>query len=129
MRIGRTFKFDAAHFLPGHPKCGAVHGHTWKVDVVIEGYTQTVTGMVLDFHILKEIVAPIIKEHDHTALNDLYPLPTVENLAKSVCRQIAKDLVGRENVFGVRATIQEGDGGWAECILRRDPERGFTERV
>ena len=37
MRLGITEYIDCAHFLPGHPKCGQVHGHTYKVEVVIEG--------------------------------------------------------------------------------------------
>lgn len=28
--------FDAAHFIPGHPKCGRLHGHTYAVRILIE---------------------------------------------------------------------------------------------
>jgi len=28
MRLGITEYIDCAHFLPGHPKCGQIHGHT-----------------------------------------------------------------------------------------------------
>ena len=37
MRLGITEYIDCAHFLPGHPKCGQVHGHTYRVDVTSEG--------------------------------------------------------------------------------------------
>ena len=37
MKLGITEFIDCAHFLPGHPKCGQVHGHTYKVEVIIEG--------------------------------------------------------------------------------------------
>jgi 6-pyruvoyl-tetrahydropterin synthase len=29
MRPGITEYIDCAHFLPGHPKCGQIHGHTY----------------------------------------------------------------------------------------------------
>lgn len=28
---------DAAHFIPGHPKCGRLHGHTYGIVIEIEG--------------------------------------------------------------------------------------------
>ena len=37
MRLGITEFIDCAHHLPGHAKCGQLHGHTYKVEVVIEG--------------------------------------------------------------------------------------------
>src|SRR2546425_417823 len=35
MRLGITEYIDAAHHLPGHEKCGRLHGHTYQVDVTI----------------------------------------------------------------------------------------------
>jgi len=26
-----SIEFDAAHYIPGHPKCGCIHGHTFFV--------------------------------------------------------------------------------------------------
>ncbi|MBI4415972.1 MAG: 6-carboxytetrahydropterin synthase, partial [Euryarchaeota archaeon] len=46
MRLGITEYIDCAHHLPGHPKCGQLHGHTYQVDVSIEGDHQG--GMLLD---------------------------------------------------------------------------------
>ncbi len=36
MRLGISEYIDCAHFLPGHPKCGQLHGHTYRVDVTID---------------------------------------------------------------------------------------------
>jgi hypothetical protein len=30
MKLGITEFIDCAHFLPGHPKCGQLHGHTYS---------------------------------------------------------------------------------------------------
>jgi len=37
MKVGCIGYFDSMHLLPGHPKCGVPHGHTWKVEVIAEG--------------------------------------------------------------------------------------------
>jgi len=52
MRLGITEFIDCAHHLPGHPKWGPLHGHTYKVEVIIEGQ-QRPGGMILDFTELK----------------------------------------------------------------------------
>jgi len=37
MKLGVTEYIDCAHHLPGHERCGSLHGHTYQVDVFIEG--------------------------------------------------------------------------------------------
>ena len=37
MKVGCIGFFDSMHLLPGHPKCGVPHGHTWKVEVIALG--------------------------------------------------------------------------------------------
>jgi len=65
--ISKDFEFSAAHQIPGHPKCGRMHGHNYKVTVVI--WTDELTeGMVIDYALLKELVKPIIDEMDHKYL-------------------------------------------------------------
>ncbi|HLE81832.1 MAG TPA: 6-carboxytetrahydropterin synthase, partial [Dehalococcoidia bacterium] len=33
--ITKTYWFSAAHMLVGHPKCGRMHGHNYRVDVTV----------------------------------------------------------------------------------------------
>ena len=47
MKVCVIDHFDSMHLLPGHPKCGVPHGHTYKLEVVAEG--PVVNGMVIDF--------------------------------------------------------------------------------
>ena len=80
-RVSKKFSFDAAHFLPGYDgKCSNMHGHTWAVEITVEGLVG-VNGIVLDFIVLKQIVEPWIEVLDHRLLNDVLPMPTAENLA------------------------------------------------
>ena len=58
--------FDAAHYTKGvSDKCLNIHGHTFRVDVEVEGEVTPDTGMVIDFDIVKKAVSEVIKEFDH----------------------------------------------------------------
>ena len=86
MRIYKEFKFDAAHRLPmveaGH-KCGNLHGHTFVLEVHLEGEVDPAKGWILDFNVLGSAVDPIIEQLDHAVLNEIEGLenPTSENLS------------------------------------------------
>jgi len=93
MMIVKQFKFEAAHFLPEYNgKCKNIHGHSYLLEIGVEGYINNKTGMVMDFSRLKEIVSrEIIDILDHTFLNTLqgntlqvinfpWVMPTAENI-------------------------------------------------
>ena len=75
-KLGLTKDFNAAHFLPGHPKCGVLHGHTWKVEVQIES-TDLVDNMIVDFANIKDEINRL----DHKNLNEMFDYPTAEVIA------------------------------------------------
>lgn len=72
--IAKQFQFDAAHCIPHHQgKCSRPHGHTYRVEVAVEGDVQVdgpEAGMVVDFGKLSEIwkrsLEPLL---DHQDLN------------------------------------------------------------
>ncbi len=74
MRLGVIDYIDSAHYLPGHGKCGRVHGHTYKIEVVVEGEVRE-NGMVIDFYDLKKGIKETLQEYDHTLLNDILDFP------------------------------------------------------
>ena len=54
--VGKQATFSAAHYLPNHPKCGCIHGHTYYVrDLVV------VTTKFVDLGDIKKT----INELDH----------------------------------------------------------------
>ena len=63
--ISREYHFAAAHRLEGHPKCGRLHGHNYKVTVSITASPDPVTGMLLDYGKLDELIKPVIDWYDH----------------------------------------------------------------
>lgn len=108
MKVGVIESFDSMHRLPGHPRCGVPHGHTYRVEVVVEGEIKN--GMVVDFGELKEGLREILKLYDHTDLNALLPFPSCENLALDIHHRLKPRYPDQR--LGVR--IWEGEGKWAE---------------
>jgi 6-pyruvoyltetrahydropterin/6-carboxytetrahydropterin synthase len=108
-RIGRTYRFESAHHLPlvpdGH-KCKNMHGHNYRVDIVMRGILDS-RGFVKDFAEIDDEVIPLIKKIDHRVLNDIEGLenPTAEIIAAWFFHRIA----GCESV-----RVYETDDCWAE---------------
>ena len=106
MRLGITEFIDCAHSLPGHAKCGQLHGHTYKVEIVIEGPNQG--GMIVDFNELKAQAREVLHRYDHRNWNDFLEFPSVENICELLSTQL------RESVrFPFVVRVWEGHGKWA----------------
>jgi len=79
----------AAHFLRGYEgKCKNLHGHTWRIEIVLIHDVLDDLGMIADFGILKTKLNTFLSEMDHSLLND-HPSfkeknPTTENIAKYI---------------------------------------------
>ncbi|MDT9722283.1 6-carboxytetrahydropterin synthase QueD [Paenibacillus sp. ClWae2A] len=94
INVCKIFQFDAAHQLIGHNgKCANVHGHTYKLEVVIRGTTYgsedvSNEGFVMDFSDLKKIVNEvIIDKFDHAflAAGNEPVLQTLKSTGSKVC--------------------------------------------
>ena len=112
MRLCREFYFDAAHYIPNYKgKCEKLHGHTYRLEIVIEGGVKK-DGMVVDFAKVKEIVgASVIEKLDHQALNELFENPTAEH----IINWIAEQLKGKLPLYSIK--LWEGHGKWVEKII------------
>lgn len=79
--------FSAAHNLREYKgQCENLHGHNWKVQVILRAEKLDPLGMVLDFRDVKRILGEILNKYDHVYLNDIPEFkilnPTTENLSK-----------------------------------------------
>jgi 6-pyruvoyltetrahydropterin/6-carboxytetrahydropterin synthase len=97
VQIRKSFTFEAAHVLPHHPgKCARLHGHSYRLDVALEGSLQAsgpATGMVEDFEVVSRVVkAAVINELDHRSLNELLDNPTAENILVWIWSRLAQEL-------------------------------------
>ena len=81
--------FDAAHSLRGYDgECQRLHGHTWDVEVSVEGTELDAIGILYDFKQLKVDLRSVLDDYDHQHLNEVAPFDamnaTAENLARVV---------------------------------------------
>ena len=89
VRLVHEFRFEAAHRLPKVPaahKCARLHGHSFKVEVAIEGPVNPETGWFIDYSELWNAWMPLHEALDHRYLNEVEGLdnPTSEHLARWV---------------------------------------------
>lgn len=110
--------FASAHSLRGYPgDCAKLHGHNWKIEVEVRGHKLNDIGMVIDFKEIKRHAKEVVKELDHTFLND-HPHfketnPTAENIAQylfqTIQGRIQTDLVTMHQI-----TVWEND---RNCVI------------
>ncbi|MFO0726014.1 MAG: 6-carboxytetrahydropterin synthase QueD [Myxococcota bacterium] len=97
--IVKEVRFEAAHRLPHVPpghKCARLHGHSFRVEIRVEGEVDPKTGWVMDFAALKAAFDPLHLVLDHNYLNEVEGLenPTSEVLAKWIWDRICPVLPG-----------------------------------
>jgi len=113
--ISVSLTFAAAHQLPDHEgKCARLHGHTYGLEVTVEGTPQTsgpAAGMVMDFADLRARVSRLIVDRlDHQLLNELFEqAPTTEAVAAWAFERLRED-----GLPVVRVRLAEGPSSYVE---------------
>lgn len=100
--------FAAAHNLRGYQgSCERLHGHNWKVDVVLRAGKLDQLGMVIDFRDIKSAANGLLDSLDHRYLNELDPFheanPTTENVAKWIFDELGKIIPAHIKIHKVTA--------------------------
>src|SRR5205085_11089052 len=103
-----AFDFEAAHRLPNVPldhRCYQMHGHSYGVELELEGPIDPATGFVVDFFDIENAFAPLLVILDHHCLNEIEGLdnPTAENIAIWIWEQV-KPVLPQLSVVTVRET-------------------------
>ncbi len=118
MQVYKEFSFEAAHALPpgltGNA-ASAIHGHSFRVRITIEGEPGPESGVVVSFQDLAEAMESVRLELDHRFLNeDVADLgaPTLENLATWIWGRLDGRITGLSEVHIWRPACHEG------CIYR-----------
>ncbi len=89
--------FAAAHNLREfRGKCENLHGHNWKIEVVLRGRSLQSNGILVDFGEMKAEIREALEEMDHKYLNDL-PFfstnnPSSENIARFLYENLSAKL-------------------------------------
>lgn len=97
MELRKTFQFEAAHLLPLLPKshkCRRLHGHSFKVEIVVAGECDEKLGWLMDYADISAAFHPVWKKLDHYYLNEISGLenPTSENVAAWIWTQLKPKL-------------------------------------
>ncbi|MGH8904200.1 MAG: 6-carboxytetrahydropterin synthase QueD [Egibacteraceae bacterium] len=120
-RIGKSFTFDAAHYLPGlreGHKCARLHGHTYTVTVVLERHELMEPGFVTDFGDLAPLERYLDERLDHQYLNEVLDVaPTSELLAQHVAEWFLEHLQARVAGRLVSVRVSETPASWAEYAV------------
>ncbi len=103
--------FAAAHTLRNYNgACNRLHGHNWKVEIVVKASQLDAAGMGVDFKIIKQATKAIADRLDHYYLNDIPPFdkinPTAENLAKYFYDELSL-VLNNKTISIVSATLWE----------------------
>ncbi|MBE2286600.1 MAG: 6-carboxytetrahydropterin synthase QueD [Prosthecobacter sp.] len=98
-RVIKDFRFEAAQTLPNLPcdhKCTKMHGHSFKLEIAIEGEVNPAIGWVYDHAEISKAMKPIIDLIDHSYLNEIEGLenPTIENMCAWLWKKLAPQLPG-----------------------------------
>src|SRR5256886_16939012 len=92
-RLTKDFTFEAAQTLPNAPeghKCRGLHGHSFKVEVSVEGDVDPKPGWVYDDAKISDAMKPLLKMLDHAYLNDIEGLenPIIGQMAELVWKEL-----------------------------------------
>ena len=114
MKITQAFHFEAAHRLPHVAethRCHRLHGHSYRVELRLEGAVDPATGFVADFFDIEDAFAPLREALDHHYLNEIEGLenPTAELIAVWIFDRIKPAL---PQLAGVK--VFETPDCWAE---------------
>lgn len=115
--VGIRDEFAAAHAIRDYNgPCERLHGHNYRVEVVVAGGETDTRGIVVDFRDLKAMVRAVLSELDHRLLNDLPAFerasPTSEILACYIYGQLSEAVKVRGLQLR-RVTVWETDRAWA----------------
>ena len=100
VELTKAYTFEAAHRLPHVPpdhKCFRMHGHSFRVEIVVAGEIDERMGWLIDYADITSVVQPLIdRELDHRCLNEVPGLenPTSEMLCVWLWRRISPALQG-----------------------------------
>lgn len=114
--------FAAAHQLKMvAKKCENLHGHNWKIEVVLTGSELNNAGVLMDFGEIKAHVSEIIKTLDHRFLNELPVFcdgkpPSSEIVARHIAEALQLK-INQPEIKVNRVTAWESENACATYIV------------
>jgi len=155
-RVCKTIRFEAAHQLErAYSKAcvESIHGHSYRVDVVLASRCLNPDLMVLDFGLISKALAQVVEEWDHalilptsllhnSELPDCHKVvefpcnPTAEVMAafifghvqKALAVEVEHGVMSKDNGVRVeRVRVHETETSWAEATAPPRAHRRDTD--
>jgi 6-pyruvoyltetrahydropterin/6-carboxytetrahydropterin synthase len=109
--------FAAAHQLRNfRGECEKLHGHNWRIEVVLSGDRLDEAGLLIDFKDVKTATNSILEDLDHSYLNDLPQFkddnPSSENIAAYLFQRLSSEL-NKDHLRVTKVTAWESDSACA----------------
>lgn len=109
--------FAAAHQLRNFGgECEKLHGHNWRIEVVLSGDRLNEAGLLVDFKDVKTAANKILEDLDHAYLNELPQFkdenPSSENIAAYLFQRLSSEL-NKGNLKVTKVTAWESDSACA----------------
>ena len=118
-------EFASAHWLDGYQgACASLHGHTWKLAIVLQSPQVRGLGMVVDFKDMKRVMGHVLAKYDHQCLNDVIEEgvnPTAENLSRILYKEFEEAFQqwSKDGLISLKeVTIWESD--YASCTYTEE---------
>lgn len=113
--------FAAAHNLINYQgDCENLHGHNWRVEVIVAAKELDKAGLGIDFKVLKKQTNSLLDELDHKYLNDLTPFkndsPSSENISRYLFERLGETL-NSQNIAVEKVNVWESENACASYSL------------
>lgn len=123
----KTYQFEAAHKTAlKRGETTPVHGHSFEVEVVVEGECHPTYGWLIDYGDISKVMEPLYVQLDHRYLNEVAGLsdPSVNGVARWIKAELARYL---PQLSDVRVHIT-GDGYFNPVVTTERNRDGFASR-
>jgi len=117
--------------VPCEDKCANLHGHNLKILIEIEGEPDPITGYIIDFKEVKELIKSkfdhktVLNQRDETMIDTLLSInqpvyelpynPTCENISKHIWDLIKRNFVNAD-ITTIKITVWENRDSKATYI-------------
>lgn len=126
--LTKTYTIEAAHRALQCGEAGRrLHGHSFRIEIAVEGEVQAGAGWLLDYGDISKAFAPLRAQLDHACLTDLdgledAPLPAIAAWIEQRLRP-ALPLLKHVRVFA------DTNPEFKPVRLEADPARDLPERI
>jgi 6-pyruvoyltetrahydropterin/6-carboxytetrahydropterin synthase len=121
-----TDHFAAAHNLREfYGKCENLHGHNWFIEARVRAGRTDATGLVMDFGVIKRLLAGVLDLIDHKYLNELEWFrdvnPSSENIARFIFERLAPGISGASAGAARLYSVSAWESDNASATYMEDP--------